>query len=313
MKRYALIVSGHRSGSTVLNLVLGSHARTASVGEFAKLSTVITEARMCTCGDEPFTECPFWMKVSEELKRESGWSLFEDIREHPVDTVHLSRFRKRLFQLAQYISATSGLPFVSNLAPICCGSKGVADEMARNTFEVFDAVLNTAGTDVVIDATKDPFRAQLLFSRRPGACRIIYLTRDGRGVLCSMLGKSGGPAWNDTALAATRRWVQQNRRIRKVLLTVPGDRQIQVRYEDLCSRTDNVLRDLCALLGIGYEEAMQQFGEVAHHDVGGNRMRFQKRGRLQIDELWRSGLSVDDLAVFERVGGRLNRDLGYRD
>jgi len=53
-------------------------------------------------------------------------------------------------------------------------------------------------------------------------------------------------------------------------------------------------------------------GGRTYHSAGGNPARFSLSGGIRPpDERWRSSLSAEQLAHFERIAGTLNRALGY--
>jgi hypothetical protein len=48
------------------------------------------------------------------------------------------------------------------------------------------------------------------------------------------------------------------------------------------------------------------------HHVVGNGMRLDATREVRLDERWKTALTSEDLAMFERVSGVYNRQLGYR-
>lgn len=305
------ITSVHRSGSTLLNLVLGSHPQAVSVGEFPRIADVIERGKKCTCGAEPFVTCPFWQNVARTTKDKSGWHLFTDIGEHPMTTYNLRGVARKRTQLTAYVGAIARQPTVRRILLACCGHTAVMQETTRNTFDVFDAILDSSESNLIVDAAKDPFRARWMLSARPVECKIIHLIRDGRGVAHSLLGRTRPEAWFTNVSSAAKHWRSRTRRIQKVLETVPRGQKMVVRYEDFCSSPVAVLKRLCGFLGIPYEPQMLEFAAAEHHDVGGNSMRFSDSSEIRLSTSWQNELSVEELAIFERVAGNMNRECGY--
>jgi hypothetical protein len=66
--------AGH-SGSTLLDVLLASHSRVASVGEIKTVGR--PPARRCTCGVRPWSACPFWSEVDDLVRKRVGRSLPE--------------------------------------------------------------------------------------------------------------------------------------------------------------------------------------------------------------------------------------------
>ena len=65
------ITSSMYSGSTLLDLCLGSHSKMVSLGEICNLSKAFGNGDICSCG-APLPECPFWEAVEQKLKRSCG-------------------------------------------------------------------------------------------------------------------------------------------------------------------------------------------------------------------------------------------------
>ncbi len=186
--------------------------------------------------------------------------------------------------------------------------------MARASLQCFDAALDEADTDVLVDSGKDPYRAWALYRLRPNAVRLLYLVRDGRGVMTSMLGagRKASTSWHDDPGAATAQWVTENRAIEGVLNHVRPEHWMFLRYEDLCRDPEQALAEVCSFADLEPDPSMLDFRSAEHHDVGGNRMRFAKGDRaIRLDEKWRRKATPAHLAAFEQVGGELNRHLGY--
>ena len=60
------VAGAGRSGSTLLDRMLGSVPRVASVGELRHIWKLgLAEDEFCGCG-EPFSACPFWARVVRE-------------------------------------------------------------------------------------------------------------------------------------------------------------------------------------------------------------------------------------------------------
>ncbi|HUE86419.1 MAG TPA: sulfotransferase [Vicinamibacterales bacterium] len=68
--RLALIASGCHSGSTMLDMMLGSHTAISGSGEMNRL-TLYSDDRACTCGT-PIAVCPYWTQVLGRLALAAG-------------------------------------------------------------------------------------------------------------------------------------------------------------------------------------------------------------------------------------------------
>ena len=79
---------GH-SGSTLLDLLLGSHTQVTSVGELGALSSkdregfreLVLRESPCVCGTPSKFDCPFWSEIDRRLQQEHATSLMKiDLR-----------------------------------------------------------------------------------------------------------------------------------------------------------------------------------------------------------------------------------------
>jgi len=68
--RVVYVVSRAHSGSTLLDLLLGTHPEVFSVGE-AKMFAQESE-KLCTCGAERWDACEFWSAVDARMRADGG-------------------------------------------------------------------------------------------------------------------------------------------------------------------------------------------------------------------------------------------------
>jgi hypothetical protein len=86
---------------------------------------------------------------------------------------------------------------------------------------------------------------------------------------------------------------------------------LKIRYEDLASDPEKTGRDLCDFSGISFESQMLDLSSATRHLVNGNNTRFSPGKGIRLDERWRTELHGIELDFFERMGGDMNRRLGY--
>src|SRR5690606_23114657 len=77
MSKIIYILADNRSGSTLLDQLLGAHPDIVSQGEVHHLAAYVRQDRSlydpvhpldCSCG-RPVTKCPFWIQVAGEVDR----------------------------------------------------------------------------------------------------------------------------------------------------------------------------------------------------------------------------------------------------
>ena len=128
-----ILGSGH-SGSTLVDLVLGSHSAIESGGEFAKYIDYVApdsgrppEKRMCTCGVS-IDACSYWQTVRARLHKEHGTDLLDTKADDPVE------FEAANASVIGALLATAGKAFF-------CDSSKLADRcmkmIASDRFDVW--------------------------------------------------------------------------------------------------------------------------------------------------------------------------------
>jgi Sulfotransferase family len=170
--------------------------------------------------------------------------------------------------------------------------------------------------------------APLLGSTLPGS-RILFLLRDGRDVLDSLLDAVSPGGWlegADTAKVASSggrleflrtnaiAWLYRVNAVQKALEAHPPELTHTVRYEDLRADTHTGLREITAWLGAdpgeaALEEAVSALSYEAAPAEGkgrGKSLRFASPGR------WRESMGrKEQKAVLELIGPKLT-ELGYQ-
>ena len=160
-----------RSGSTLLERMLGAMPGSVNTGELnAIFSRVATQDQRCGCG-APFSGCPFWTAVGEEAF--GGWSSVTERMSHLQPRLVRQRHVPRL------MSGVAGAAYRREL-----------EEYLDVHHRLYRAVSDVSGADVVVDASKST--AQLFALRRIQGLdlRVVNLVRDSRGVANSW-NKSG--------------------------------------------------------------------------------------------------------------------------
>lgn len=304
--RLVYVTGNGRSGSTLLDMILGAHPLATSLGEISNFDRYVRSNAACTCG-EPMRACAFWSSFLDQLC-ETIDSSYEDLyKDFPTD------FRRpqndRLHNRARHflsIVASIALPpnalakTIPNIAPNLY-------QKARNVLMLYDLIGRVSEKPFVIDSSKSPHRMKILYAMRPEATKIIYLTRDGRGTIWSYMQRGGysGAGVEE----ATRTWVRGNRYALFNLKTLPPSSWIHIRYEQLCREPRETLERVCNFLGLAFDAKMLCFRATHHHNIQGNSMRLESEDRITEDLKWRNSLSKKDLAIFEHIAGSLNRKL----
>lgn len=158
--------------------------------------------------------------------------------------------------------------------------------------------------------------------------RFIHVIRDGRDVALSLREVAWGT--DDVELAA-RRWKRRIRNARRQSRRLPEGSYMEVRFEDLVTDPEPVLKRVTAFADLPWDEAMLSYHEQAAErmttlarDVqfaGVTVTAAERRGqhalvaeppRPERAERWRAEMDPADRRRFDAVAGRLLERLGYR-
>lgn len=304
-QRNVFICSAGHSGSTLLDMMLGSHSTAESLGELINLPMDMALNRGCACGSA-MHDCNLWPEVMRRMGVDPmgdpyglnlGYALAKVGDAKRTSALHKLFTRPKIAM--RYYQLRYGLPFMNALTPGF--TQGIS-----NTLAVYDHVRALTGKRVIVDSTKHYVRAVSLYLAQPDTTRVVVLVRDGRGVFYSNLKRGFGRdfslrAWHDHyahALALLDK-------------LVPAQYRTLVRYEDMVTNAGSTLSKLCDFLEMEFEPSMLDFRTVTHHNVNGNDIKFKSTSELRLDETWKNMLEPADWEYFEARAGALNQRLGY--
>jgi hypothetical protein len=299
------IAATWRSGSTLLDLMIGQLPGFVSVGELRQLwRKGILDDRPCGCG-QPFSRCAFWTAVGQHAF--GGWDR--------VDAERLARLRGSLDD------ARAVPRLLARRAPRPGSDQALYVAALR---KVFEGIQRVSGASHVVDSSKSPGHA-LLLRRTPGLdLRLLRLVRDPRAVTFSRLrGMSNraeaGQLDEPRPVNVTNwslRWLSYNTFVPRFF---PRDRRgALVRYEDLAVAPSERLEQLLAAAGLTVPP--DAFGFISgdrvalgpNHMVYGNRMRFTD-GELvvRLDEEWKRRIRGRDRRLITALTWPMLRRYGY--
>jgi len=297
-----------RSGSTLLDVMLGSHRRIVGAGEVAYLPDWLKYDRLCSCGSS-VRQCAFWTNVLIEIHAGPGdrpdWS--RRAIERSVEARH-SLPRLLAGRIPLETQAFYGLSQKS----------------------LFAAISRVANRPIIVDSSKSVHRTdgRCLALQRLAQLdvRVVHLIRDGRAVTWSgtkIAGHRpediGGRRWLPPWLRAL--WVAMDWTITNLIgigmvtWLKPGS-VIRVRYEDLVRNPRDTLATIGSHIGVDLTDVWEMIEEGrpfhAAHNIGGNRLRFAKAIRLQEDMEWRERMPLHHRVLYAVVAWPAAIVLGYR-
>lgn len=304
--RVVSIIGSGRSGSTILDILLGSHINIEGVGALSKLPRsgwTPDEDRRCSCG-APIHACPYWI----------------DVHERWIETVGADG-------LERYIGLQDRFEHSSRRWPRVLFEDHVPSAAFRSyaemTAALYRSISDVSGKPVILDSSKKPIRTYALLATGTIDVRVLHLVRDGRGVVWSRSKslprdvEAGVPSERPSTppWRTTLHWTQANIESEWVTRRAGSANASRITYESLVDMPGALLQRIAPVLGedlaeltagLGSERAMS-----AGHRVGGNRMRFSGTVRLRPDLEWTTKLPAGDGETFWRMAGWLARRYGY--
>ena len=278
------IVGSGRSGSTLLERMLGALPDVVNVGELvATFRNVLVNDELCGCG-QAFSKCPFWTAVGHRAF--GGWE--QDV---------VTEFRRLELEVGRQRYLWR------NLVPVVGGGRFGAG--IRRYGELYGglyrAILAVSGATAVVDASKGLAHTLAMTKGGDIDLRLVHLVRDARGVAFSWA-KSGvarpqgvvpGATLStfDTDLTAGR-WTLLQSEIAMARRCFAG--YTRLRYEDLVERP---AQEVARCMGeIGFPVDAEALGHIEgrtvdlplSHGLAGNPSRFRiGLQQLRLDEQWR--------------------------
>lgn len=300
--RVLYIMGYGRSGSTVLDSVLGNHPDIESVGELINLPRSILNNEFCACSRRT-KECDFWKNVEKEwiertgMKQINEYSPLEKVLKRDLYMFHgLRKPNINSYEFQIYADYTRAL---------------------------YESVKKVSNKSIIVDSSKLPSRAFML-SLIPGIdLRLIHLIRDGRGVAWSLkrtykVNKRAGvqtyiksrPVWR-SAIA----WLHSNMRSAWVRNKLDKNKSIQMRYEEFVNEPRKSLYHIGQLVGVDFNEVASalESGKSINigHTVAGNRLRMDGKLSLRLDEEWKQKMSKIDQWQFCAIAGCMLKKYHY--
>jgi len=298
-----LYIAGYgRSGSTVLDVILGNHPEVVSAGELTYLiDEWRTPGRRCACGAS-YANCEFWKGLPETV------SLSEETAQQVV-----RRIERRC----------ATVPVLLDALP-----EEVKEAYHRFQRGVFSYLMETAEASIVVDSSKSAGDAAMrlhTLSQIAGLdVYVLHLVRDGRATMASCVrtgsnwaleGHADSPVFPGMRAAAG--WTLANFWVLGLSRQyVQPDRYLRIHFEDLTTHPARTLDAIGAFVGIDMDGIIDQVtrGDAFEvgHNVGGNRVR--KKDTIQLRTSSSNRRKEHDLhwyqhLAFTAVGGWLNHYL----
>lgn len=298
-----LYVAGYgRSGSTVLDVVLGSHTEITGLGELSLIRDELTaEGRRCACG-ELYGDCQLWGPMARGIEDDPDVESIRRVEKRSRVLRLLLGWLPKSDRTAYRDYHTRLWNHLERHAPegrlLVDSSKS-----ARYTLGRFLALRKICGDDV----------------------RVVHLVRSGSSVMESVVLR--GSNWAQEGYTKAPRlpglralvgWTSTNIWVSVLGRLLGSERYLMLRFEDLLKDPSGQLERIGAFAGFDPGCLLARLENGARfetdHQMGGNRVRKNKSivlGQVDVGRGSGSKLSTAHRAAFALFGGWLNRAYGY--
>ena len=269
------ILSNGRSGSTLLDTLLGAHPDCFSMGEFQMLPSDLKENNQaCACGKN-VSDCEFWSKIYQQNKTTLTEGTIDKFRSGFRNSGKVIRFREILSTLFS-----------------CFLNHEQIQIYGKHNFEIFTTISGKEclrGTTHLIDASKDPYRLKWLCLSGYFNMYAIHIIKEPEAMVYSFSkGHNGVFKTMYYTFRMSLRWIIENLIILLIIRKhMPKAMTIKIKYEDLASNHIKEMEKLYHFLSLSYKDIPTIIPSSRNHALSGNAMRFKFK-EVKLDKRWES-------------------------
>lgn len=291
--RILYIGGAGRSGSTLIELILGNMPGFFSVGEVRYFWEYVLENKYsCGCG-ESISSCTYWSTVMGELANQDDIDI------------------EKVAAIAQDIDRTRNL--LRQAFPKSLPTREFSN-LVTATEKLYEAIALHINDAIIVDSSKVPSHLFVLLNFKQVDLRVIHLVRDPRAVVYSWrkrkkkeLADLSGEAYMDQRSVGQSlvRWGIENQYTE--WFGRRAGRYTLLRYEDFVKYPYAQLSTALSKVGLAeYPPQILKSTELSlnpTHSIGGNPIRFSSQKiRIVPDETWRKGLNPLTQTLISVVG-----------
>ncbi|WP_298908901.1 sulfotransferase [uncultured Aliiroseovarius sp.] len=298
MKPKIIYIAGYgRSGSTVVDIMLGMHPEIFGAGELSTMCRhVWRENEYCACGAR-LNECDVWEPVMKRWTKECD----------PDDYFALQRSIEPLYAPGRMIGGAKLEAYLN---------------MSR---AMFSAIRDQTGQPIILDSSKAPGRALALASDPKIDLRVIHLVRDARAVAHAL----GRAIPVDVAqgvqkkivprspLRTALRWRMYNSVAERLRTRLAPNRSVRVRYEDISRNPLAELKRISSAVDVDLTEVGSQISQgakiVPAHQMAGSRLRMKGPMALRYNSDWETEMPKAAKRQVELITGAQLWRYGYSE
>lgn len=251
-----ILGSGH-SGSTLIDLILGSHSAIESVGELNKIPEYISikNSRKCTCGNE-ISKCNYWQSILKKINNPLAYNIND-----------LENFDRSNYDLIENILDFSG--------------KSVLVDSSKNSLRLEKLVCSKLFKITIVHLVRDG--------------RAVGYSNKMKRKRIKDKNSSNNKKYNFYASVA--KWNKENIKFYNKFSNENDVKYLLIRYEDLVAYPRQTISDIISTFELSFEEEQLCFYKFQHHNISGNRMRMSNNLRIFFDNKYQENLSYSEWCI----------------
>ena len=270
------------SGATILGRSLRTSEQVIYVGEIRDFWVKgLRRNEQCSCG-ERFNNCDFWQNVKNDYVKSFSSESIEKITEE------LKKFEKwtNYFNLKKFLKNKNDKSYQSFL-----------DHYLKHTEKLYECIARQSGRNIIVDSSRIPVRLLALSQSAKLEVFPIYVVRDPRGVVNSLIKKDirnfGKKKYS--SLGHSAKWNIKNLLSLEAMKRINTVNKIYLSYTYFTNNAVRVLEFLEKILNCkidyGIEHGKVSLDLKPGHVFTGNRSRHDT-GKITIreDEKWKNEL-----------------------
>lgn len=299
------IAGAGRSGSTLLERILGQLDGCVAIGEFRHLWRIAPSRQKCGCG-ESLDQCNFWRTVLARVNVEPNSETFRSI-----------------YEAQRQVDRVRHIPQMVSSVPAGQTFKRRQENYTDTLRQMYLSIHEITDASVIVDASKDVSTLYLLSAMDDVCIRVLHIVRDSRAVAYSWtrekvrlhLVEKGSYMPRYSPPHSAEDWMYRN--ILTEIAHGRADGYRRLRYEDLLAHPREVIESIARFIQLpstdfGFIEGNELKFSRINHTIAGNPSLLEKRPvRLRIDNAWQQEMKQADKVTVTALTWPLLKRYGY--
>ena len=274
MQKIIYIAGSGHSGSTLLDMIIGSSENCISLGELEFLKDFVNKRKQPKNIKHPQPHC----LCGEKLEKCSFWSRMLNLDISKTYNYESSFFEKITIALKIIFGGKFEFPY---------NDEKLLKELLKNAKKA-----KGKKVDYILDSSKD-IRRMIYLDSLDLDVKVIHLVRDSRGVVNSFekMGRSWLPILFD--------WIAENILISRYSTRLKKKNYLRLSYDSFAQNPEKYLKKINKQFGlkIDTKKFVSKVNKEKYHHISGNPMNMKKLEGIRYDLSWKKRLSNWKIAV----------------